>query len=214
MTTILFDLDGTLIDSTEAILQSFEYAFSKHNDTPRQRRQIQSLIGHPLDFMFAHLGVSEEKVADYVTTYKENYKKINRQMTSLLPGAKEAIELAASFATLGVVTTKTGLYSKQLLKHMEVMHHFQTLIGREDVIEPKPHPEPIIKAMHRLGAVDKHCWMIGDTPMDINSANKANIKAVAVKCGYGDEKELHRCCEFVKADALEAVKFIQKFCNK
>lgn len=91
------------------------------------------------------------------------------------------------------------------------MHHFEVLIGREHVINPKPHPEPILKAIHKLQAHPQKCWMIGDTSMDINSAHKAKIKSVAVKCGYGDKNELRRCCEFVKENAYEAVEFIQKW---
>jgi phosphoglycolate phosphatase len=132
-------------------------------------------------------------------------------MTTLLPGAKEAVELAASFATLGVVTTKTGRYSVELLEHLKIMHHFKTLIGREDVIHPKPHPEPVLKAMKHLNAHAQNTWMIGDTCMDINSSAKAKVKSVAVKCGYGADDELHRCSEFVKENALEAVRFIEKF---
>lgn len=211
MTTILFDLDGTLIDSTEAILQSFEHVFALHQDTPRQRQKIKSLIGHPLDFMFEHLGVPKDDVETYVKAYKEKYKQINRQMTHLLPNAKEAIEHASTFATLGVVTTKTGEYSVELLEHLGVMKYFKVLIGREHVINPKPHPEPILKAIHALKCDPHHTWMIGDTNLDINSATKAKIKAVAVKCGYGDNNELHRCCEFVKNDAFEAVQFIEKY---
>jgi len=210
MVTILFDLDGTLIDSTEAILQSFEYTFNEQGDVQRERHKIQALIGHPLDFMFAHLGVTPEEVPHYVATYKKRYRQINRQMTSLLPNAKEAIEYANEFATLGVVTTKTGEYSVELLEHLGVMHYFKVLIGREHVINPKPHPEPVLKAIHALKADPAHCWMIGDTSLDISSAAKAEIKSVAVKCGYGENDDLHRCSKFVKNDAFEAVQFIEK----
>ena len=209
--TILFDLDGTLIDSTDAILQSFEHAFTQHNHTPPAQKQILALIGHPLDFMFAHLGVNSGAVNSFVTSYKQHYKMINRQMTTLLPRAKEAVELADSFATLAVVTTKTGIYSVDLLKHLGIMHHFKFVIGREDVVNPKPDPEPILKALHRLECDPAHSWMIGDTTMDINCAKKANIKSVAVKCGYGDHNELHRCSEFVQKDSYDAVQFIRRF---
>ena len=211
MTTILFDLDGTLIDSTEAILQSFEYAFNDQNEPPRKREDIVKLIGHPLDFMFEHLGVPKKRVNDFVLSYKTKYRQINRPMTTLLPQAKEAIELASQFARLAVVTTKTGEYSIELLEYLGVMDYFEVLIGRENVINPKPHPEPILKAIAKMDALPQKCWMIGDTSMDISSAHKAEIKAVAVKCGYGDEKELRRCCEFVKENAYEAVQFIQKW---
>ncbi len=211
---ILFDLDGTLIDSTQAILQSFEYAFADHNTPCPPRARIKALIGHPLDFMFAHLGVNSDQVGDFVDSYKHKYREINRPMTSFLPGAKSAVEAAAEFADLGVVTTKTGLYSRQLLEHMGIMHYFQVLIGREDVQNPKPHPEPILKAIHKLHGVAKHTWMIGDTPLDINAARKANIKSIAVKCGYGDHDELRRCSEFVTEDAWQAVELIAKIAHQ
>ncbi len=208
--TILFDLDGTLIDSTEAILQSFEYAFAQKGELPRSREQIKALIGHPLDFMFEHLGIAKERVPEFVDTYKEKYREINRPMTELLPGAKEAVVRAGTIATLGVVTTKTGVYSRELLEYLGIMHHFQTLVGREDVLYPKPHPEPVLKAMKHLDAHPETTWMIGDTCMDINSAAKAKVKSVAVQCGYGAEEELQRCSEFIKENALEAVQLIEK----
>ncbi len=207
--TILFDLDGTLIDSTEAILDGFAYAFGKFGKSSPPKEEILALIGHPLDFMFAHLGI-EENVASYVDAYKERYRIISKEKTTLLPGAREAIVQAASFATLGVVTTKTGLYSRELLEHMGVMHHFGVLIGREDVIHPKPHPEPILKAMHRLRAHKEHTYMIGDTCLDMEAAHAADIEGVAVSCGYQNPTELARCTHHLKNDALEAVLFIKR----
>ncbi|WP_200762770.1 HAD family hydrolase [Nitrosophilus alvini] len=211
--TILFDLDGTLIDSTDAILESFAYAFGKFDVKVPQKEKILSLIGHPLDFMFLHLGVAEEMVQNYVDAYKERYRVISKEKTSLLFGAREAVELASSFATLGVVTTKTAKYSAELLEHMKIMHFFEVLIGREDVIHPKPHPEPILKAMHKIDARKEHTWMIGDTCLDIKSANDATISSIAVLCGYGNERELRRCSKYVKEGVLEAVELIRKVEN-
>ena len=207
--TILFDLDGTLIDSTEAILDGFAYAFAKFGKSPPPKERILALVGHPLDFMFAHLGIAQN-VASYVDAYKERYRVISKEKTILLPNAREAIAQAASFASLGVVTTKTGLYSRELLEHMGVMHHFGVLIGREDVIHPKPHSEPILKAMHRLLAHKEHTYMIGDTCLDMEAAHAASIEGVAVSCGYQSPKELARCAHHLKNDALEAVLFIKR----
>ncbi len=207
--TILFDLDGTLIDSTEAILDSFSYAFAKFGKSAPPKERILALIGHPLDFMFTHLGI-EENVEDYVHAYKERYRIISKEKTKLLPNARKAIKEAASFATLGVVTTKTGLYSRKLLEHMGVMGYFGVLIGREDVIYPKPHPEPILKAMHRLSAHKEHTYMIGDTCLDMEAAHAAGIQGIAVVCGYQSSEELVRCTRHVTEDALEAVRFIKR----
>jgi phosphoglycolate phosphatase len=130
---ILFDLDGTLIDSTEAILESFGVAFKTFEVDVPADDLIKAEIGHPLDHMFSTLGVEEEKVWDYVHAYKMHYRKISCAKTVLLPEAREAVELASRHATLGVVTTKTAKYSIELLEHMGLMSYFEVLIGREDV---------------------------------------------------------------------------------
>ena len=157
---LLFDLDGTLIDSTEAILESFHHAFDFYNYPHPDDEAIKALIGHPLDYMFAHLGVQEEKVWDFVAVYKEHYRDISTQKTVLLPHAKEAVELAATFAKLGIVTTKTGKYSRVLMEHFGLMDKFEVLIGREHVEHPKPHAEPILKALEAIDIEDNFIFYI------------------------------------------------------
>ena len=214
MNVILFDLDGTLLDSTEAILEGFEQAFLAHSSKMPCHEDVLSLIGHPLDVMFSRLNVHEEQVESHVLAYKEHYRTISMLKTEFLPNAKKAIEYAKSFATLGIVTTKTGRYSKELLEHMGVMHHFDVLIGREHVENPKPHEEPILKALSALRANPEKTWMIGDTSLDMISAKNANIKSVGVECGYGKREELLQYSKYVKSDSLEAVKFIEEICVK
>ena len=208
MRVILFDLDGTLIDSTEAILEGFRVVFEKFNKTYPGDAEVKKLIGLPLDVMFSHLGI-KENVLDYVNEYKKHYRKISKEKTVLLPGAEEAIRLASTFARLGIVTTKTALYSKELLKHFGVMDYFEVLIGREDVTNPKPHPEPILKALHLMNANKETSWMIGDTCLDMVSAKDAGINYVGVKFEYESEENLKKCADIVKKDVFDAVKYIK-----
>jgi phosphoglycolate phosphatase len=205
---ILFDLDGTLIDSTDAILESFAVAFKTFQEEVPAADLIKAEIGHPLDQMFSTLGVEEEKVWDYVHAYKMHYREISCAKTLLLPHAREAVELASKYATLGVVTTKTAKYSIELLEHMGLMSYFEVLIGREDVEHPKPHPEPIQKALLKLPTVTNDVWMIGDTCMDMLAAKSANVGSVAVMCGYGNSETLLKCSDNIYQNALEAVGFI------
>ena len=207
---ILFDLDGTLIDSTEAILESFAVAFKMFGENVPHEERIKSEIGYPLDVMFSTLGVAKEKVNAYVHAYKMHYREISCAKTVLLPEAREAVELAAKNTTLGVVTTKTAKYSVELLEHMGLMFYFEVLIGREDVVNPKPNPEPIQKALAKLPSDTDSIWMIGDTCMDMLAAKSANIGAVGVTCGYGTDESLAQCTENIYQNALEAVQFIAK----
>ena len=207
---ILFDLDGTLIDSTEAILESFAVAFKTFNTEVPSDEAIKSEIGHPLDAMFITLGVEEKKVWEYVDAYKMHYREISCAKTVLLKDAKEAVELAYKYATLGVVTTKTAKYSIELLEHMGLMGYFDVLIGREDVTNPKPDPEPIQKALIKLPSDTDSIWMVGDTCMDMLAAKSANVGSVGVACGYGTVESLMKCTDNIYQNALEAIRFIAK----
>ncbi len=206
--TILFDLDGTLIDSTEAILESFHRSYEILGGHVPSDEAIKALIGHPLDGMYRELGVEADRIERYVTTYKEHYRDISKQKTVLLPRAREAIALASSFARLGVVTTKTGRYSRILLEHFDVMDAFEVLIGREDVVFPKPHAEPVEKALSAMGAERETCWLIGDTRLDAGCAAAAGIGCVGVLSGYDNYEQLNTLTPFIEKSAFDAVAFL------
>ena len=158
--------------------------------------------------MYRELGVEEEFVWDFVKTYKEYYREIAKLKTVMLPRAVEAIELASKNFQLGIVTTKTGLYSQELLEHFNLMHHFEVLIGREHVENPKPHAEPILKAMNILTCKADECWMIGDTRLDLGSAKNAGVKSIGVLSGYDNYEQLSTLCDIIKNDAFEAVQYL------
>lgn len=149
-TTLLFDLDGTLIDSTPAILDGFHYAFAHLGAAEPSDEAIKRLIGHPLEVMFERLGVTRD-VQNFVLAYKQRYAQTFLDQTVLLSGAFEAVRAASEFANLGVVTTKTSKFSKILLQHLGIAEFFGTIVGREDVQNPKPSAEPILKALENLG---------------------------------------------------------------
>ncbi|RBQ27875.1 hydrolase [Arcobacter sp. CECT 9188] len=208
---ILFDLDGTLIDSTDAITDTFIYSFSQHNFNFKGTiEDIKKQIGYPLDIMFEKLGVSKNKVWDFVDSYKARYKDISVAQTTLLENAFEAVNLASSFARLGVVTTKTRIYSTPILDNFGITKHFEVIIGREDVENPKPHEEPILKALQSLNydSSKQQAFMIGDTKLDLISAQNAYINSIGVLCGYSNEDELLKYTNIVKKDSLEAVKYL------
>ena len=208
---ILFDLDGTLIDSTDAIVSTFHHSFkvlgSLHVEVKDE--DIKALIGYPLDIMYAQLGVAQDKVWDYVDAYKEEYRKISTIKTKLLPNAVESIKKASEFAELGIVTTKTGKYSKVLMEHFNLMQYFKVLVGYEDVTKPKPDAQPILKALESFDTKDKEIWMIGDTKLDLISAKNANVNSIGLLCGYGDEESLKEFTNLIMSDSLKAINYLE-----
>ena len=128
--------------------------------------------------------------------------------TELIPKAIDGIKLASKYARLGVVTTKTARYSKDLLVHLKIMDYFETLIGFEDVTNLKPHPEPILKALKNMNHTDEEVWMIGDTKMDLISAKEAKVNGYGVTTGYGTKSSLLEHTNKISDDLLEAIKDI------
>ena len=208
---ILFDLDGTLIDSTDAIVSTFRFAFKEQGfDFRGSDKNIKDLIGYPLDIMFERLGVSKQKVWDYVDSYKNRYRVISVEQTTLLENAFDAVQLASKIARVSVVTTKTRMYTIPILDNFNITQYFEVITGRENVENPKPHPEPILKTLAQMN-YDKNSdevYMIGDTKLDLICANEAKVNAIGVLCGYSDEEELLKYTNIVKKDALEAIKYI------
>jgi phosphoglycolate phosphatase-like HAD superfamily hydrolase len=209
---ILFDLDGTLIDSTDAILSTFNHSFKELNfDFRGSDEDIKSLIGYPLDIMYAKLGVDESKVWDFVDSYKNRYRVISVEQTTLLENAYEALSLASQFARVSVVTTKTRAYTMPLLEHFDIEKFFEIVTGRENVQNPKPHPEPILVTLEQMN-YDKNIhdvWMIGDTKLDLIAANEANVNSIGLLCGYGNEEELRKYTSNIKQNSLEAINFLK-----
>lgn len=205
-------MDGTLIDSTPAILDGFDAAFMAHDQPLPNHDKIKSLVGHPLDIMFKGLGVPKELISDYICSYKKRYEQIYLRQTTLLNFAKDALELANSFANVGIVTTKTSKFSTILLEHLDVAQYIQTIIGRDDVTNPKPNPEPLNLALARLDKDSdydrQNAFMIGDTPMDLLAAKAANITGIGLLCGYSKKQDLTSHTKYIFSNSLEAVKFI------
>lgn len=213
MEAILFDLDGTLIDSTNGIIESFNVAFDTCNSKRADKDDICSLIGYPLEIMFERLGTPKEKIDEHISHYKDHYRKISIATTKLLPQAKDAIELASTLAPLGVVTTKTGKYSKEILENFGVLKYFDAVIGRQDVEKPKPDAEPILKALSLLHVKPSlDVFMIGDTCLDMNAAKNAKINSIALLCGYGDKEDLSKCSQNISLNAFEAILSLKNKC--
>ena len=209
---ILFDLDGTLIDSTEAICESFNKVFELHNKDKPDLKTIKSKIGYTLEDMFEALGVQKNLITTYIESYKKYYREICNIKTNLLPNAKNSIIEAHNFAHLGIVTTKTGKYSKELLEYFGLLQYFSCVIGREDVTYPKPNKEPVIKAIDTISQnINKNnIYLIGDTPLDIQAANDANINSIAVTTGYASIELLQKYTNNIAIDSLHAIAKIKE----
>ncbi len=192
----LFDMDGTLIDASPAIYNSAIVALKTAGIGDPGRAVIESQIGLPLPDMFRALHVRENDIESAVESYRQEFRRSGRSGTTLLPGALEACKMASENGRTAVVTTKTGWYTRELIVSLGIGDYLETVVGYEDVKNPKPHPEPVYLAVEKLGlpsiadkpAVD-HIWMIGDTKYDLGAAINAGVRCAIVP-GFGKLKDL------------------------
>ncbi|PAF52507.1 HAD family hydrolase [Helicobacter sp. 13S00477-4] len=208
---ILFDLDGTLIDSVESIYESCCVACEKNHIQIPTLDSVRKVIGYTLEDMFFTLGACDNNINFCVEAYRLYYKSIYLQKTKMLPNATKSIQIASGFSRLGIVTTKTAKYSKELLEYLGILEYFEVIIGIEDVKFPKPHKEPILKALEKMNAniLDYKVFMIGDTILDVQSAIDAKVFPIGVRSGYGDYEALNKVCEDLFEDTLEALEYIK-----
>lgn len=205
---LLFDLDGTLIDSTQAILESFINAslFFGYNFKGREQ-EIQALIGHPLREMFIKMGLPQGEIEECVKLYRSNYERIYLEKTILLPKVKDSFQTLPSSYLLGVVTSKSSFFSKKILENLEMLHYFFRVVGIDDVSEPKPSAEPIFKALEGLEYDKSQVYMIGDTFFDMQSAKNADVVGIGVQGRY--DKNLREYTDFVFEDMQQALEYIK-----
>lgn len=205
---LLFDLDGTLIDSTQAILESFINAslFFGYNFKGREE-EIARLIGHPLREMFIQMGLPKEQIEECVKLYRSNYERIYLEKTILLPKVKDSFKTLPSSYLLGVVTSKSSFFSKKILENLGMLDYFFVVVGIDDVKEPKPSAEPILRALEGIEYDKSRVYMIGDTFFDMQAARNADVVGIGVQGKY--DKNLKEYTDFVFEDMQQALDYIK-----
>jgi phosphoglycolate phosphatase len=184
-----FDLDGTLIDSTEAIVESFFHTFDVIGEPRPAREAVVTSIGHILEDQFAMLTARDP--GECAAIYREHYGKICLDKTFLLPGAAELLaKLAETGLPIGFATSKRRTYAEHILEHLGVLGRFSVRIGPEDVTHPKPAPEALLKAAEGFGFAPAEMVFVGDTHFDVLAARAAGMPCVCVTIGYATREAL------------------------
>ena len=186
---VTFDLDGTLIDSTDAIVNSVMHTFDEMGEERPTRRAIVEGIGHTLEDGFRQLGHSDP--AEYVRIYRTHYAEAACAQTTLMPGAAESLaRLREAGLKLAFATSKKRVYAEMILDHFGEVDQFVSRIGPDDVANPKPHPEPLLKSLTNLGVAAESMFFVGDTHFDVLAARAAGVRCLCVTTGYATRAEL------------------------
>lgn len=195
---ILFDVDGTLVDSQGDIVASMEAAFLAESLAPPGRDAILSIVGLSLEIAIPRLapGLQESRYPRMVTSYKENYMRLRaaqgaEQSSPLYPHARAVLEQLSGVDhfLLGVATGKSRRGLDALLAGHGLEHMFMTR-QVSDLHPSKPHPAMIEAALRETGVSAEQAVMIGDTTYDMQMAQAAGVRAIGVTWGYHEAQAL------------------------
>lgn len=190
---ILFDLDGTLTDSAEGIVNCAEYALNAMGITEPDRSRLLRFIGPPLvDSFMDFYGMSREDALKAVALYRERFPVKGIFENRVYEGIPEALDmLKKAGKRLAVATSKPEVYAKRILEHFELAEYFEAVTGAELSGERNAKSEVIEECLKRLGNPDKGTvLMVGDRKHDVIGAKACGVDCAGVKFGYAEENEL------------------------
>ncbi|MFZ3590167.1 pyrophosphatase PpaX [Bacillus sp. DJP31] len=177
--TLLFDLDGTLIDTNELIIASFLHTLDHYYPDKYNREDAIQFIGPPLYDTF--VAIDESRVDEMITTYRTHNLSHHDQLVTEFEGVYETVEaLHKKGYKLGIVTTKLRGTVNMGLKLTKLDPFFDVVVTLDDVENAKPHPEPIEKALAQLGSSPQETIMVGDNHHDIVGGQNAGTKTAGV----------------------------------
>ncbi|MBY8979849.1 MAG: HAD-IA family hydrolase [Candidatus Lokiarchaeota archaeon] len=184
-----FDLDNTLIDNREGIVNSFNYALKKYNLPVLERNKIEKMIGTPLDEMFKKVvNVNPKKLS---SAFREYYREKGIYQGSLLPGVREKLEeFKQHFFTLGVITSKRQDLAIQITKILDIFTYFEYIIGESDNVKSKLDPN--LKKHLQNNYSEYSIVIIGDHPKDLALAENIGAPFIGVLTGNHSAEELRR----------------------
>jgi pyrophosphatase PpaX len=187
--TALFDLDGTLIDSVRLILDSYHHTLEQHGLPARTDEEWLKGVGTPLQVQFAAWREHPEKLESMIATYREYNLKHHYRMVAVYPGIVEAVrEIKARGVQTGLVTSKNRQGALRGLKLVGLDALMDVLVCADEVTNPKPHPEPVEKAVELLGAEKATTVYVGDSVHDMLSGRAAGVQTAAALWGpFGRE---------------------------
>lgn len=188
---ILFDLDGTLTDSAEGIVNSVVYALERKGIPYASKQALRRFVGPPLQDSFRdYCGISDEQAKEMVRIFREYFTQKGIYENAVYDGVPEMLDsLCKAGYSLAVATSKPEAFAKQILARFDLEKYFSVIAGAS--MDGTTKPVVIRLALQRLGVqASARVLMVGDREHDILGAKEVGISSLGVLYGYGDKEEL------------------------
>jgi len=180
---IVFDLDGTLVDSYGAIAESLNHARAAFALPPLSEDEVRRRVGHGLDSLVSEL-VGPQHVDAGVRMFREHYAKVFRERTFALPGVAETIrELRRRGYGLAVASNKPARFGRAILESLGLLEHLDDVQGPDSAGATKPHPEMLRRSLRALDLPPGAGVYVGDMVLDVITAARAGLPVILVPGG-------------------------------
>jgi phosphoglycolate phosphatase len=213
---VIFDLDGTLVDTPKVIVATALEALRGRPWAMPEPQAIRATIGLPLTVAFSGLlGLPEgsPEVEEVVQEYRRLWRAnvVPRSADLLYPGVAQGVQLLRDLGLrLAVATSKVHSGAVAQLEAAGIARHFEVIAGYDSVERPKPDPQMALHVLERLAAAPQRSVVVGDTTHDLLMAHGAGLRAVAVTYGAHDEATLRtESPEWLAGDFAEVVRLLR-----
>ena len=203
--TILFDLDGTITDSGEGIINCVIYALERFGLPIPPRENLRYFVGPPLHDSFVQQGVPADRAEEAVDVYRERYVPIGMFENTPYPGIRELLEgLKAEGYTLFVASSKPEWMCVEILKHFDLAKYFDQICGAT-MDTSRTNKEAVIEYLIRENGKADNMIMVGDTKFDVLGAKAHGIPCIGVSWGYGTVADMEAAGAAAIAYTMEAL---------
>lgn len=180
---VIFDFDGTLADSFQAIASSVNYLRAEMGLPPLSLEEVRRHVGRGALHLLRQT-VPGAEPASLLEKYRRHHEQVMLSLTRLMPGAAEAIaKLRENNIRLAVCSNKPVDFTRRLLEHFLPRGSVAVVLGPEEVPRPKPAPDMLLEALRRLAVPAEHALYVGDMDVDIEAARRAAIRVLVVPTG-------------------------------
>jgi pyrophosphatase PpaX len=188
---LLFDLDGTLVDSIELILGAARYAFADFDGHRPTDDEWRAGIGRPLHVVLREYAPDDATVERLFGRYRAYQMEHHDRLVRPYDGIVDTLcSLSGAGHPIAIVTSKSDWMAQKALVHVGLDALMPVLVGSDSCVNHKPHPEPVQRALALLGVQPANALFVGDSPHDIESGRAAGVTTVAVTWGAFRREEL------------------------
>ncbi|MGM0520154.1 MAG: HAD family hydrolase [Campylobacterota bacterium] len=206
MRLIMFDMDGTLVDSSNAITNTINYVRENIGFEKLEKEFILEKVNDPSINASEFFYGTKDFTKEQVVLFEEYYNEHCLLDLKVYDGINKLIEDLKGEFTLAVATNASSQFARKMLDHVGLERHFSSILGFDSVKNPKPHPEMVHKILTNHNILNHNAQLVGDSHKDIMAAKKANVDSVLVNWGFSNHEK----------DAIHSVeelelKIMQKF---